>query len=89
LASTAVALDLDGDRVRDVRIGLGGVATVPWRPVAAEQVLRGQIFSEELASKAADAAFAEAKPREHNAFKVELGKQTLVRALMEVREMRV
>ena len=89
LASTAVALDLDGDRVRDVRIGLGGVATVPWRAVAAEEVLRGQILCEDLASMAAEAAFAGAKPREHNAFKVELGKQTLVRALMEVREMRV
>lgn len=89
LASTAVALDLDGDIVRDVRIGLGGVATVPWRAAAGEEVLRGKIFSEGLAGKAADAAFADAKPREHNAFKVALGKQTLVRALMEVREMRV
>jgi xanthine dehydrogenase YagS FAD-binding subunit len=42
LASTAVALDLDGDVVRDVRIGLGGVATVPWRAVAAESALRGE-----------------------------------------------
>ncbi|WEZ85452.1 xanthine dehydrogenase family protein subunit M (plasmid) [Rhizobium sp. 32-5/1] len=89
LASTAVALDLDGDIVRDVRIGLGGVASVPWRAVPAEDVLRGKIFSEDLASKAADAAFANAKPREHNAFKVALGKQTLVRALMEVREMKL
>ena len=89
LASTAIALDLDGDKVRDVRIGLGGVATVPWRASAAEDALRGRPLTEEAAGKAADAAFADAQPREHNAFKVELGKQTLVRALMEVREMRV
>jgi xanthine dehydrogenase YagS FAD-binding subunit len=89
LASTAVALDLDGENVHDVRIGLGGVATVPWRAVAAEKVMRGQVFSEDLATKASAAAFAEAKTREHNAFKVELGKQTLVRALIEVREMEV
>ena len=31
LASAAVALDLDGDEVREARIALGGVATVPWR----------------------------------------------------------
>lgn len=88
LASTAVALDLAGDRVRDVRIGLGGVATVPWRALAAEDTLKDQVFSEALAYKAADAAFSDAKPRQHNAFKVELGKRTLVRALMEVREMK-
>ncbi|MCS3744107.1 MULTISPECIES: xanthine dehydrogenase family protein subunit M [unclassified Rhizobium] len=87
LASTAVALDLDDKNVRDVRIGLGGLATVPWRAVTAEDVLRGRPLTEEAANAAADAAFAEAKPREHNSFKVELGKQTLVRALMEVREM--
>jgi xanthine dehydrogenase YagS FAD-binding subunit len=88
LASAAIALDMDGDAVRDVRIGLGGVATVPWRAVAAEEALRGQNLTEETASKAAEAAFAEARPREHNAFKLELGKRTLVRALLEVREMR-
>jgi xanthine dehydrogenase YagS FAD-binding subunit len=89
LASTAVALDLDGDVVRDVRIGLGGVATVPWRAVAAESALRGEPLTEETAARAAEAAFAGAHPRRHNAFKIELGKQTLVRALMDVREMRV
>jgi xanthine dehydrogenase YagS FAD-binding subunit len=89
LASTAVALDLDGDVVRDVRIGLGGVATVPWRAVAAEASLRGKPLTEETAARAAEAAFADAHSRQHNAFKIELGKQTLVRALMEVREIRV
>ncbi|MBY5460828.1 xanthine dehydrogenase family protein subunit M [Rhizobium leguminosarum] len=89
LASTAVALDLDGNEVRDVRIGLGGVATVPWRATAAEDVLRGRPLTEESAGKAADAAFAGARPRQHNGFKVELGKQTLVRGLIELREMRL
>lgn len=89
LASTAVAVDLDGEIVRDARVGLGGLATVPWRAVAAEEALRGRPLTEDNAARAAEAAFAEARPRQHNGFKIELGKQTLVRALMEVRDMRI
>src|SRR4051812_48778223 len=81
ITSAAVALDLDGDVVREVRIALGGVATVPWRAREAEQILKGQKLTEALAERAADAAFAGARPRVHNAFKIPLGKSTLVRAL--------
>jgi xanthine dehydrogenase YagS FAD-binding subunit len=89
LASAAVAVDLDDEDVREVRIGLGGLATVPWRAREAEAELAGKRLDEETASRAADAAFAGATPREHNAFKIALGKQTLVRALLEARDMRI
>jgi xanthine dehydrogenase YagS FAD-binding subunit len=89
LAAAAVALDLDGDRIRDARIALGGVATVPWRAREAEQALRGRTLDEDTARKAADAAFAGAHGREHNAFKVRLGKETVVRALLETKMMQV
>jgi xanthine dehydrogenase YagS FAD-binding subunit len=39
--------------------------------------------------RAADLAFAEAQQREHNAFKVELGKRTLMRALRQARLMEI
>jgi xanthine dehydrogenase YagS FAD-binding subunit len=83
LASAAVALDLDGAVVREARIALGGVATVPWRSRAAEAALRDKPLDETSANAAAEAAFAEAQPREHNAYKIALGKRTLVRALRE------
>jgi xanthine dehydrogenase YagS FAD-binding subunit len=89
LASAAVALEMDGGTVRQARIALGGVATVPWRAKAAEEALQGKVLDEDVAEKAADVAFADAKPREHNAFKVPLGKRTLVRALLETRDMKV
>ncbi len=47
VASAAVALDLDGDTVRDARIALGGLATVPWRAREAEAALRGKALDEE------------------------------------------
>jgi xanthine dehydrogenase YagS FAD-binding subunit len=83
LASAAVALDLEGDVVREVRIALGGVAAVPWRAREAEAALRGKRLDEAAAQAAADAAFAGARTHEHNAFKVTLGQRTLVRALNE------
>ena len=83
LASAAVAVDLNGDTVKQARIALGGLATVPWRAHEAEASLINQRLDETATSRAADLAFADARPREHNAFKVELGKRTLMRALRQ------
>ena len=87
LASAAVALELDGDTVRQVRIGLGGPVAVPWRAREAEALLTGQALNEASATAAARAAFAAAKPRQHNAFRIPLGQQTLVRALLQAKMM--
>ena len=90
LASAAVALDLQDDgTVRSARVALGGVATVPWRSREAEAALAGQRLDEAAAERAAEAAFAQARPRRHNAFKVALGQRTLVRALLEAGQMRL
>ena len=87
LASAAIALDIDGDLVRDARIALGGVATVPWRATAAEAFLRGKRVDEANAKAAAEIAFAGAQTRAHNAYKLPLGQATLVRALLEAKEL--
>jgi xanthine dehydrogenase YagS FAD-binding subunit len=89
LASAAVALDQEDGAARNVRIALGGVATVPWRAVEAEAFLRGKPINEQNAAAAADAAFAGAKGHGHNDFKIELGKRTLHRALMEAAAMEI
>ncbi len=81
LASAAVALDVEDGVVRDARVALGGVATVPWRAREAEAVLKGQAFDEELAQRAGDAAFENASGLKHNAFKIALGKSVVERAL--------
>ena len=82
LASTAVALSLDGDRVERAHIALGGVATRPWRARETEALLTGQRLNHERALAAARAAFAEARPGAHNGFKVELGTRTIADAIM-------
>jgi xanthine dehydrogenase YagS FAD-binding subunit len=86
LASAAVALDLSGGTVNDVRIALGGVATKPWRAREAEAALKSQTLDESNARRAADAAFTGAVAHGDNQYKIELGKRTLVRALLQVAE---
>jgi xanthine dehydrogenase YagS FAD-binding subunit len=89
LASAAVALDIDGGTVRQARIALGGVATIPWRAHEAEAALKGKTVDEQTAASTADAAFAAAKPHEHNRFKIELGKRTLIRALHQAASLEI
>lgn len=83
LVSVAAGLHLEADgRIADARIALGGVAHRPWRLGAAERALRGASPTDRLAVRAAiDAAFAEARPRRGNVFKVELARRAVVRTL--------
>jgi xanthine dehydrogenase YagS FAD-binding subunit len=84
LVSVAVAVDLDGGAIRDVRIALGGVAHKPWRAPEAEALLRGQALTPELLARAGEAAVRGAKAQKDNAFKVELAQRAVVRALKTV-----
>ncbi len=86
LTSAAVAVRLSAGVVAEARVALGGVATRPWRSPEAENVLLGQPLTEDVAQSAGQAAFAAASPGVHNAFKVELGAQTITDALMIARQ---
>jgi xanthine dehydrogenase YagS FAD-binding subunit len=82
LASAAVALDMRGDRIRQARIALGGVATRPWRAEAAERLLAGQRLTPERALAAGRAALSGAQAGRQNGFKIELAARTVADALM-------
>ena len=84
IVSVAVGYALDAGLIRQARLVLGGVAPVPWRGSAAEAALEGQRPSPELAARAAAAALAKAQPLSHNAFKVEIGRALVERAIMAV-----
>ena len=89
LSSAAVALDLDHGIIRSARIGLGGVATKPWRCFEAEELLASKEANDTNFQAAADAALAGAIGREHNRFKIILAKRTIVRALSIARDLGV
>ncbi|HKH45588.1 MAG TPA: xanthine dehydrogenase family protein subunit M [Thermoanaerobaculia bacterium] len=82
LVAVAAALELDRGTIQQARVVLGGVAHKPWRSREAEAALSGRPVSEESFRGAAEAALQDAKPLAHNAYKVELGKRAIVRALL-------
>jgi xanthine dehydrogenase YagS FAD-binding subunit len=84
IVSVAVGYALDAGLIRQARLVLGGVAPIPWRSPAAEAMLEHQRPSPELAARAAAAALAKAQPLSHNAFKVEIGRALVERAIMAV-----
>ncbi|RAK62375.1 FAD binding domain-containing protein [Hymenobacter edaphi] len=88
LVSCAVALEMSGGKLQRVRVALGGVAHKPWRLPAVEAMLAEQPPSEKLFRAAAQAAFADARPLKHNAYKVPMGRDLLVRALLETSGLR-
>jgi xanthine dehydrogenase YagS FAD-binding subunit len=81
VVSAAAALDLKGERIGQARIALGGVAAKPWRARAVEEMLAGAKPDEAAFRHAAEAALADARPSGDNAFKIELAKRIVVRAL--------
>ena len=84
VVSVALTLDMDGALCRDARIVLGGVAPIPWRVPAAEDVLRGRQITAELAQQAADAALEGAQPLAKNGYKVTMARALVRRSVLEL-----
>jgi xanthine dehydrogenase YagS FAD-binding subunit len=87
LTSAAVALDMDGNTIRQARIAMGGVGTKPWRAREAELALTGKEATQGNFQSAALLALQGAKVQPDNAFKVELAQRTVTRCLMTVSQM--
>src|ERR1700678_1902061 len=81
LASAAVIVKTENNRINYVRIALGGVGTKPWRSKEAEKALAGRALSETSFRAAAEAALQGARPQSQNGFKIELAKRCLTHAL--------
>jgi xanthine dehydrogenase YagS FAD-binding subunit len=84
LVSVAAALEMDGDRIGNVRIAFGGVGTRPWRAHRAEAALTGGPANETAFHAAAGAEFADARPLRDNAFKPALAARTLAAVLSDL-----
>jgi len=83
LAVAAVALKLNGTTVQSARVVMGYVAPVPWISAEAGQALAGKAISEDVAKAAADAALLNAKPLRHNAYKIQLARVAVKRAILK------
>jgi xanthine dehydrogenase YagS FAD-binding subunit len=81
LASAAIVMKISGGKIQHIRVALGGVGTKPWRSFEVEHVLVDRAPSRAAFVKAAEAALKDAQPASENAFKVELSRRCIVRAL--------
>lgn len=81
VVSAAATLRMDGERIAEARVALGGVAMKPWRAREAEALLPGGRPDPALFRHAAEAALAEARPSGDNGYKIELARRILVRTL--------
>jgi xanthine dehydrogenase YagS FAD-binding subunit len=79
----AAALELEGGTIAEARIALGGVAPKPWRDREAEERLRGRLPTDEVFREAADHILRDARGLSDNAFKIELARRAVVRALRQ------
>jgi xanthine dehydrogenase YagS FAD-binding subunit len=86
LVSVAAAMEIEGGRIRNIRLALGGVAPKPWRARQAERVLLEAAPNPETFRRAADAELADARGYRHNAFKIELARRTIAGVLIELAE---
>jgi len=81
LVSVAVALDMQGSTIKDIRLAMGGVAHKPWQLTEAEHFLKGKTASESIFQQAASLAMRTAKGFGFNNFKLKLAPNTMVEAL--------
>lgn len=82
LAAASVALKMSAGKVTSARVVLGHVAPIPWRSEAAEQALIGKAISEDTAKAAGEAAVAGARSLGRNAYKIQLARVAIKRAVL-------
>ena len=82
LAFATIVLAMNGNTIRSARVVLGAVAPVPWRSKAAEDALAGKLLNEETAALAGEAAIKEAKPMSGNAYKIQITRTAVKRAIL-------
>jgi xanthine dehydrogenase YagS FAD-binding subunit len=82
IAFATVLLTMNGSSVQGARVVMGAVAPVPWRSQAAEQALAGKTITPEVATAAAEAALRGAMPLSQNAYKIQVAKTAVERAIL-------
>lgn len=81
LASAAIVATVKKGQLSYVRIALGGVGTVPWRAIEAEELLLHKEPTAENFRRGAEVALQHARAQTQNAFKIELAKRCITHAL--------
>jgi len=83
LGLASVALTMDANTVRAASVVLGAVAPIPWRATGAETILVGEQITDVVAERAAEAAVQGARPMSQNAYKVQIARTAVKRAILK------
>lgn len=83
IASAAVAITTEAGVVSKARIVLGGVSPTPYRAIAAEETIKGNPITENIAEISAKAAVSEAMPLSMNAYKLPITRALVKRAILK------
>lgn len=82
IVSVASVITREEGVCTDARIALGAVAPGPVRAGKAEEMLKGNRIDEEIAAQAAEQALAGARPLSRNAYKIEIARTLVKRAIL-------
>jgi len=85
LVSCAAAAGIEGGKLKSPRVALGSISPVPYQVEAANSFLDGKSLDDEIASQAADMILKDAKPLEHNAYKIPMAHALIRRALLKLK----
>lgn len=83
MAFATVVLAMNGATIASARVILGAVAPTPWRSEDAERALVGKPLNEQTAIAAGEAAVRSARPLSGNAYKVQITKTAVKRAILQ------
>ena len=85
LVSCAAAANVVDGRLNQPRVALGSISPVPHRVEAADDFLEGRMLDDDTVSQAADLILKDAKPLEHNAYKVPMAHALIRRTLLKLK----
>lgn len=85
LAGAALVIHFDGDVVERARVVLSGAAPVPWRSTPVEEAITGEVLTDQVIARAAEAAVRDADPLPGNRYKVPLFRAVLSEELEKIR----
>jgi xanthine dehydrogenase YagS FAD-binding subunit len=85
LVSCAAAAEIENGKLKSPRVALGSISPVPHQVEAANSFLDGKVLDEATATQAADMILKDAKPLEHNAYKVPLAHALIRRTLLKLK----
>ena len=85
LVSCAAAAEVVAGKLKSPRVALGSISPVPHQVEAANRFLDGKVLDEATVAEAADLILKDAKPLEHNAYKMPIAHALIRRTLLKLK----